>query len=602
MRLEGRCAAAAFALYAVFQLHATAFHGYWGQDWINHKYVILLAEKDPWEFLARYGLNRTNPPLYHLIGAFLRRAAGLQRYMTALGLLNVALGFAGMGFAYAVIRRLIASPRLRVAALVFVLFLPVAMIHAQVVASDALATPLFWLLVWLVLGFRGDDRARGLAWRATIIAVLLVAGILTKFTFGSVIAVTAVWAGLLWWTGLLSLRRTCAVLLVVTALPALAAYRERVEFRKVPDPFAITVPKRWSEAQMSPRSVVWLRAADVNVLSAPPYNWVRDGAHPLLASNVHSAPALLHLGTFTDVLNIYQYDPYDEYFGRRTERNHALMKAAVRSGILFSVLAAAAVVVLFARSAVDVVVRRNSGELPLLTVLLFCIAWFVNVVAVFPLLPAAYAAGFWLPRLVAPAVIGFFIAPFVLLDRARGMAPSWHGVALAAVLAQSALHASFLWPAPSEGAIQESNDDVAAAADAAGAVFRVASWQDGYQPGGYHFYCLERTVGVVVHRGAGAGRAWVLRFDVAPGPSNALGRGTLRLSSPLAPPRTVDFEGPSTPVAMEFPLPRGRSEIRIELASPPPVETPGDVLICMARLTGVELVGRDGTRAALRPR
>lgn len=602
MKFERRCVAVAFALYLVFQLHATAFHGYWGQDWINHKHLVVLAEKDPWEFLTRYGPNRTNPPLYHLIGALLRRTVGPDRYIVAMGLLNVAMGAAGMGFAYAVIRRLIASPLLRIAALVFLLFLPVAMIHAQVVASDALATPLFWLLLWLVLGFRGDSSARSLAWRISVIAILLVAGILTKFTFGSFILATAVWARLLWRTRLISLRRLCLVLIVVTAVPALWAYRERVAFSKVTDPFAITVPERWHDAQMNPRSVVWLRPADVNVLSAPPYNWFRGGTHPLLASNTHSFPALMYLGTFTDVVNIYQYDPYDQYFGQRTERNHRRMKVAVRSGIVFALLAAAAVIVLFARSAVDVVVRGSPRDLPLLTMLLFCGAWFVNVVAALPLLPAAYAAGFWLPRLIAPALIGFSIAPFVLLDRARWMAPSGQAAVLAAVLAQSGLHASFLWPAPSEDAIHEYNDDVAAAAEAAGAVFRIVSWQDGYHANPYPFRCLERANAVVVDRGAGAGKGWTLRFDVAPGPSNILGRGTLRISSPLAAPATFDFAGPSTPVAMELPLARGRNEIRVELAAPAPAETPVDFRVCMAQITGLQVAGRDGARATLQPR
>jgi hypothetical protein len=66
-RSERAFVVAAFVIYLVFQLHAAAFHGYWGQDWITHKIWIIQATEHPWTFLTHYSQGRTNPPLYHVL-------------------------------------------------------------------------------------------------------------------------------------------------------------------------------------------------------------------------------------------------------------------------------------------------------------------------------------------------------------------------------------------------------------------------------------------------------------------------------------------------------------------------------------------------------
>jgi hypothetical protein len=155
------------------------------------------------------------------------------------------------------------------------------------------------------------------------------------------------------------------------------------------------------------------------VLNAPALNRKVDGKFDLLVENKHSFPALLHLAIFTDIMNIYQFDPYDHYFGIRTLRNHHRMRWAVRSGILISVLTLAGVIALLARSTITVLLRRDSRDIRIFIVLLFCVAWFANIVAFLPFVPNSYMGGYWTPRLLAPALIGFFIPGFTFLDRSR---------------------------------------------------------------------------------------------------------------------------------------------------------------------------------------
>ena len=106
-------------MHLIFQLHATAYHGNWGQDWTAHKQWTAEAAADPWTFLTQYRQGRTNPPLYHLLCGVVKRAIGTTRYVTALGVMNVMLGVIGACCYCAVARRLIASPVLRVASVIF---------------------------------------------------------------------------------------------------------------------------------------------------------------------------------------------------------------------------------------------------------------------------------------------------------------------------------------------------------------------------------------------------------------------------------------------------------------------------------------------------
>ena len=79
--------------------------------------------------------------------------------------------------------------------------------------------------------------------------------------------------------------------------------------------------------------------------------------------------------------------------------------------------------------------------------LLVGLGWFANIVGFLPFVGTAYLLGFWLPRLILPALLLFLLLTFFLLDRtmqgALGRSAAW--VALVAVTAQSALQVAFLW-------------------------------------------------------------------------------------------------------------------------------------------------------------
>jgi hypothetical protein len=287
-------------------------------------------------------------------------------------------------------------------------------------------------------------------------------GLLTKFTFASLAPVSALLLFCCWRSGSLGWRRLVGGLVLVSVVPGAFAY---LEYRQ----YAAQGGCQHSlqkEAKLSTgagsfklRSLLFFRKADFHLLSAPPYNQAADGVHTLdfkasvgqvpnlLLPNKFSYPGLLHLATFTDVLNIYQYDPDDSYFGTRSQENAAWMRLAVTTALPFTLFALVAVPFLMARGAWSVLVAKDRQWLALLVISLPSAILFLNVAVFLPLLPYAYYHGYWLPRLIMPALLIFVVIAFVGLERVldgRWRAGRW--VCLLLVCLQSALHVMFLWP------------------------------------------------------------------------------------------------------------------------------------------------------------
>jgi hypothetical protein len=593
----------AFLAYLTFQLHALAFHGYWGPDWINQKTLITWAAQDPWKFLTHYIPARTNPPLYYLLCVAVRKIAGLPLYLPVIGLINIFFGVAGACCAYAVIRKLIENSWLRTAAIVFFLFLPFAMIHAQAVAPEALATPLFWLLLWLVVRFRPQAGSLAFGLSVALICSVLFVSLLVKFTFVSSIPALLLWIVLLWRTGQLSPSRLAALLIVLVMAPAIFSYAHGTRFRAENGNIWNIQPislKQLSKAEMNLRSITWLRKRDIDILGAPPYNLLGNRSYKLLENNRHSFAALLHLSIFTDILNIYQPDPYDYYFGSRTLQSNSRMQIAVCTGIAASVVTLFGILVLLVRSISSVVFQRNPRDLSALAVLLFSLAWFSALAVMLPIIPNPYYAGFWHPRLFAPAVLGFFISGFVYLDRRHRLSSRFKTIVLAYAIAQSVIHASFLWPVESNRKLIEFNIDVAASQ--APAIWRVFDWQDNYGSNNTGEYWLDRMVGIVVNRPEWAQvENWKLSISLAPGPADPSSHRVVRISCRGMAPVVVEFDAKKD-IDLEVPLGGGRNDVRVEAVPPRHnLEQQDEPLIRYVRISNIAFRRADGTSAKFSP-
>jgi hypothetical protein len=208
---------------------------------------------------------------------------------------------------------------------------------------------------------------------------------------------------------------------------------------------------------MTPRDVLLLHSRDVHIFRAPEYaerlrntgltdTLTPEGPYELLRVHRYSYPALLHLSIFTDILNIYQDDPSDSYYGVRSRANAARMRLAVKGGLIFSLTCFFLTILGLGRTFYRTLIKREPQELPRFALGLCGLGWFLNIVVFLTSIPT-YWGGFWLPRLILPALLAFTILSGTELDRLlRGRAKRWSWTVLALVVLQSVIQLSFLWP------------------------------------------------------------------------------------------------------------------------------------------------------------
>ncbi len=285
-------------------------------------------------------------------------------------------------------------------------------------------------------------------------------GLLTKFTFGSALVAVGLTLGQAWRRGAFALGEAARLLVIAVGLPAVVMFWQagsggglgaRVGMH-------LTTP-----SAMSYRSLLLPHARDLHLLAeAPAYDEPSQAAreaaaeHPvdirlaynLLLENRFSYPGLFHLGTFTDLLNIFQYDPTDGYFGRRDAWHQRWMALAGKTALPWALWLAGSLVFLLAFRLLPGLVApaRNSPGTETLTLL--CLGWWGNIIVFFPFIPDVYLGGYWLPRLILPALLVGLLLTVGLVDGVvarrgwRFLSP----VLLAYAVAQSALHILFLWP------------------------------------------------------------------------------------------------------------------------------------------------------------
>jgi hypothetical protein len=437
-------------VYFAFQVNAALHHGSWGQDYSAHVQWIQAARTDPWHFATHFDARRPEPPLFHLLGAAVLQVTNGKRSLETIAFLSIVANLFALLMTYRLIRQLIENWILQLACLMFIAFLPCIMIHAVVLASDAFTLPIFVGILTLLAGLIRSRFTRGFWPRVLGIATLLALGIGTKFTFES----QAV--------GVLA---TLCVFPLHNRIEKYRALRASVLIGAVGVAGFVLVFFNLTSIRaagitgfaMTPRDILFFHPRDVHIFRAPEYAERLRGAAPtdaftphgpyeLLVVHTYSYPALLHLAIFTDILNIYQDDPSDNYFGTRTRTNASRMRIAVKCGLIFSLSCFFLTALGLARTFYLVLIKRKQQELPRFSLALCGLGWFLNIVVFLPWIPA-YWGGFWLPRLILPALLVFIVLSATELDRLfRGRRQRWSWVILALVVLQSAIQLSFLWP------------------------------------------------------------------------------------------------------------------------------------------------------------
>jgi hypothetical protein len=404
-----------FVLIGLYGVHTSLFMG---QDWGIHQTCVEQTLQNPGHW---FHFDVTSRPLIYWLAACCERFTHGAYGFPLVTILIVLANASSLWLLHDALRWSIRQPVLRLSALGLFAFLPVTSVATTVFAADNLTVAFFALSGWSLIRCLTADRPANQAAFALIGGLGLVLAQFEKFTFlllplgiGVAVAIDR-WTGRrtgwhreLWIAGCM----VCAPLLVGLGLDRAA----RIELVGVQTKHSYD----WQgTGEMTWRSVLWPRVEDIFLLSAPTYwepsdrpnNNVRpaeseaarrqDGsAQRLLQSNRYSYPGLLHLGVFSDVQN-YSHPTDDIY---RPEPQRSFARGSVRLGLLFSITGALACLVLVYRLMVSLAQRHV--ELPSGTLVwAVCGAvWYFPLVIQLPYLHHSYEWGYWLPRLVLPAI------------------------------------------------------------------------------------------------------------------------------------------------------------------------------------------------------
>ena len=435
--------------FIILGINAINNRAYIGQDFGFHYESTekILRNSDRWFFM-----DFTSRPLIYWVGAAGFLLTNDNDGIRTAALLSLGSATLGLFIAFDSIRGAITRLQLRLAALAFVTFIPVTVITAVVYAADTAAILPFALVCWSSARLLESDNPRSRRFAGVVLVFALSISQFAKFTFIAVpIAVTAAFllAGRFKMTGWRVIVTGCLYALLIPL--AIGGWlHQRAQIQLAGQPARHTYDWRGT-GEMTWRSLLWPKSTDRRIFTAPAY-WdtaVVDGKEilPLIERNSYTYPALLHLGVFTDVLGVTYRNSVAKAAPQFPEKRKASV-IAVRSGLLFSVPIALSVFLFIFLSLQSILKRQCEFTAATWIWGSLALAWFLPIFLTLPYVKFVYDWGYWLPRLILPAIWGFSVIYFSMLDRLAKNAPvlrwlPWTVCGLTFV--QSSLHFWVLW-------------------------------------------------------------------------------------------------------------------------------------------------------------
>jgi 4-amino-4-deoxy-L-arabinose transferase-like glycosyltransferase len=401
---------AALTLSLALSIFATFRGGYIGPDYYTH-FARLTDRPQVFDFAA------SNPPLYYLIGHGLFGIIGPRNaFPITLSILQAGLNAAALWWFFIYSERRFGSGLVHLAFVLFLAFLPVRVIHATAIGTDSTTVPLFVLLLFLFDKFLEDSTS---TWQnAALLGFALGVAIFTKYSFmallpASLVIFVCVAARRKW-----KLKRFLLICGLSLALPSLlAAYSFWASSRV----HGYNTQKHWLEKGDTPdmnyKDLFGLKTTDVQLFRAPEYF-----KHEMLAPHKHSYLALSHMATFTDPMNVFQDLSVAQQFGRvlipdqkiRRVWKTPVMQASMILGVPWTVLALIGtgwtLLVAIGNLIRDRLQREDVTAI-------LATAFFLVMFLPIPFVHAGALFGYWTPRLILPALLYFFWAGFLLIDR-----------------------------------------------------------------------------------------------------------------------------------------------------------------------------------------
>jgi len=406
------------AVACMVGLRGISRYGYIGQDFLYHRGLILTFPYTPWSF----SYSQTSPPALYYLGNLVHNYVSAKYYLAIIALGFLAFNIAGLWVIYGLLWKSIANWQLRYSAAAFATFLPFRVIHSIVIAADAFTLPVFALAALYTLRLFENPRSVR-SWAGMSLCVSF--GMMCKYTFSGLLPPLALLLAFAIGTrlGRGERLRWGSIGALALALPSALFLLQMREIERVGGSVRGDVwlqkgepsVMRWSD-------ILLLKQSDLKLLSAPGY--FRDKIYEV---GKHSYLGLLHVSAVTDVMDLFQAPPKEvstdwlqktrkPFFRERTALSQTLETWSVRWCLVHSALALAGTLFCGFLSGKSLLLRRPFLPNAAIVITALAAGYYSPILFSLTRLADPYAAGFWLPRLVLPALLVFFSLGFVMLD------------------------------------------------------------------------------------------------------------------------------------------------------------------------------------------
>lgn len=415
----------ALGLSFVLSISAAIRGGYVGPDYNTH-----LSRLFEWSKV--FDFSATSPPTYYLLGHGLFRVIGPSNaFPVTLSIIGAGVNLVALWWFFVYSQRRFASRLIHLGFIFFLTFLPVRIIHAVTIGTDCTTIPLFVLVLFFFDKFLSDKTST--PQNAALVGSALGLAVFTKYSFMALLPAILIIFICMSRTRGWKPRHFLTISVLALALSSTIALYSFWASARV---HGYNTEKHWLQKGMPPdmnfRDLLTVKANDVQLFRAPEY-FKRE----ILAPHKHSYLALSHMGVFTDPMNLFQDLSVPQEFDsllipdQKTRRpwKAPVMQASMLLGTVWTVLALVGTPWTLFRSirnlALDKLEREDVAAI-------LGTAYFLLLFLPIPFVHAGALFGYWTPRLILPALLYFFWAAFLLID--RKIAPKGEKAALCVVL------------------------------------------------------------------------------------------------------------------------------------------------------------------------
>ncbi|MBF0361646.1 MAG: hypothetical protein HQK49_11580 [Oligoflexia bacterium] len=400
-------------------------YGYMGQDYRAHVERILFLA-----VTSKFDWSGTNPPLLYIMSLYIQKWISSIFHVEISSFVLAIFNMISIPILWNILIRLKIKPSYATFFTLLLIFIPFRVIHSVVYSSDALTVTPFFILVLLIMKLTDMKNKYNIKIFLSIGLTLTIA-VFSKYTFAFLVPVCCLLIIFI----LLNnnnpdyKKQIFIATILISLLPtSLGLYllKKNIKYKS----YDVHLMKNSLDEKphpMSLREIFFFKQADIELFKAPQY--FKD---ELWLEHKYSYPALLHISTFTDTMNIFQQLPKDNIprlsFKREqkffSKKRGEIASIANQLAFIFAIPISIFALVGTLRSilhSIRMIVKNGNGKNYQLLdhdiLFWLALAFFAPIFCSLPFIATAYRHGYWLPRLVMPSILTFIIFGFVEMQR-----------------------------------------------------------------------------------------------------------------------------------------------------------------------------------------